>query len=144
MTSTFALTSTYVICRRHGSHDTRRRRHLLASARRAGPEPGTSRRRMARLLVRAAEVVAQLGHPHGDEIVHCSSGQRTLLLQTPEGVEAVRLSQGKTVIIPGAPGTPPGLAPGPNSRTSPVGWHDLQARPRPQRVTQPSIQKEAL
>jgi len=64
-------------------------------------------------------------HPHSGEIVHCSSGQCTLLLQTAGGFEAVRLSQRETVIIPRAPGTPQVSAPGPSSRTSPVGWHDL-------------------
>jgi mannose-6-phosphate isomerase-like protein (cupin superfamily) len=101
MTTTFELTSTYVIAAgaaatTHAAGDAFWRR-LAERDPDLAPADGE-------WLVSSFELVKSWPnweqHPHGDEIVHCSSGQCTLLLQTPEGVEAVRLSQGKTVVIP--------------------------------------------
>jgi quercetin dioxygenase-like cupin family protein len=115
MTSTFELTSTYVIAAgtaatTHAAGDAFWRRLAVRDANLAPADDGW--------LVSSFELLKSWPnweHPHSDEIVHCSSGQCTLLLQTPEGVEAVRLSQGKTVIIPGALAHRPCQHPGPTS-----------------------------
>jgi hypothetical protein len=59
--------------------------------------------------------------------MHCSSGQCTPALQTPKGVEGMRLSQGKTVvIILGGHLAPARVSTGaPLLRITSGAWHDL-------------------
>jgi len=52
------------------------------------------------------------------------------------GGAAVRLSRGKTVLIPGHLARRPYQAPGPAPAYHQCRWHDFWARPRPLRVTQ--------
>jgi hypothetical protein len=83
-------------------------------------------------------------HPHGDESVHSSSGQCTLLLQTPEGVEAVRLNQGKTVIIPRGTWHTARVSTRASSCTSPAGLARPLSPPQTSASNPASSLKEAL
>jgi len=60
------------------------------------------------------------------------------------GDAAVRLSRGKTVLIRGAPGTPPVSSTGPSSYVSPVALARLLSPPKTFTSNTVSIQREAL
>src|SRR5262245_17874075 len=76
--------------------------------------------------VRAGEVVAQLGAPsrRRDRALRFRPVHPAPAHPKRRRGRAAELGA-RSSSSPGAPGTPPVSAPGPSSRTSPVGWHDL-------------------